>query len=129
MSENIALNRSNFINDVLPQNNGYIILKFTADWCGPCKSIKSLVEEKTTDLPNTVKYYEINVDEHIDLFSFFKSKKMCKGIPALFAFKKGNLNFVPDHSVIGADIDEINNFFSLILTTNIQETNSTESHY
>tara|TARA_A100001015_G_scaffold308460_1_gene406130 strand:- start:2424 stop:2813 length:390 start_codon:yes stop_codon:yes gene_type:complete len=129
MSENSILNRTNFINDVLPQNTGYIILKFTADWCGPCKSIKSLVEEKTRDLPNTVKYYEINVDENIDLFSFFKSKKMCKGIPALFAFKKGNLTFVPDHSVIGADGDEITKLFNLILTNAIQETNSTESHY
>ena len=129
MSDNSVLNRSNFINEILPQNNGYIILKFTADWCGPCKSIKSLVEEKTKDLPSTIKYYEIDVDEHIDLFSFFKSKKMCKGIPALFAFKKGNLTFVPDHSVLGADSDEITKLFNIILTNTIQETNSTESHY
>ena len=129
MSDNSVLNRSNFINEVLPQNTGYIILKFTANWCGPCKSIKLLVEEKTKDLPNTVKYYEIDVDENIDLFSFFKSKKMCKGIPALFAFKKGNLTFVPDHSVIGADSDEITKLFNIILTNTIQETNSTESHY
>jgi len=129
MSEKVLLNRSNFIDDVLPKNNGYIILKFTANWCGPCKSIKSLVEEKTKDLPDNVQYYEIDVDENIDLFSFFKSKKMCKGIPALFAFKKGNLTFVPDHSVIGADRDEITKLFDIILTNTIQETNSTESHY
>ena len=129
MSNSDILTRSNFIDELLPKNNGYIIIKFTADWCGPCKFIKSLVEEKTTDLPNTIKYYEINVDENIDLFSFFKSKRMCKGIPALFAFKKGNLSYAPDYSVIGADVDEINKFFDLILTTNIQETNSTESHY
>lgn len=129
MSEENNINRTKFINELLPNNNGYIILKFTADWCGPCKSIKSLVEEKTKNLPANVQYYEIDVDENIDLFSFFKSKKMCKGIPALFAFKKGNLTFVPDHSVIGADIDEITKLFDLILTNAIQESNSTESHY
>ena len=67
----ILITISNFIDDVLPKNNGYIILKFTADWCAPCKSIKSLVEEKTKDLPTNVQYYEIDVDENIDLFSYF----------------------------------------------------------
>jgi thioredoxin 1 len=129
MSEQDNITRKQFIDEILPNNNGYIILKFTADWCGPCKSIKSLVEEKTKDLPSTIKYYEIDVDENIDLFSFFKSKKMCKGIPALFAFKKGNCTYIADHSVIGADSDEINKFFDIILTTNIQQTNTTESHY
>ena len=129
MSEQNNINRTNFIDEILPNNNGYIILKFTADWCGPCKSIKSLVEEKTKDLPSNVQYYEIDVDDNIDLFSFFKSKKLCRGIPALFAFKKGNYNYIPDHSVIGADSGEINKFFDLILTNNIQEINSTESHY
>ena len=54
---------------------------------------------------------------------------MCKGIPVLFAFRKGNLTFVPDHSVIGADSDEITKLFDIILTNIIEETNSTEAHY
>ena len=129
MSEQYNINRTIFIDEILPNNNGYIILKFTADWCGPCKSIKSLVEEKTKNLPSNVQYYEIDIDDNIDLFSFFKSKKMCRGIPALLAFKKGNCTYVPDYSVIGADNNEISKFFDLILTNTIQETNYTESHY
>lgn len=129
MSEQHNINRTTFIDEILPNNTGYIILKFTADWCGPCKSIKSLVEENTKKLPSNVQYYEIDIADNIDLFSFFKSKKMCRGIPALFAFKKGNCNYVPDYSVIGADSDEISKFFDLILTNAIQKANSTESHY
>ena len=128
MSKPINVTEADF--EELVENSSIpVMVDFWADWCGPCKSIKSLVEEKTKDLPSTIKYYEIDVDEHIDLFSFFKSKKMCKGIPALFAFKKGNLTFVPDHSVLGADSDEITKLFNIILTNTIQETNSTESHY
>ena len=70
MSEENNINRTKFINELLPNNNGYIILKFTADWCGPCKSIKGLIEEKTKNLPANVQYYEIDVDE----------KKSCKRV-------------------------------------------------
>ena len=32
-----------------------IIIKFTADWCAPCKGIKNLVEELVKELPESIK--------------------------------------------------------------------------
>ena len=79
MSEENNINRTKFINEILPSNNGYIILKFTADWCGPCKSIKSLVEEKTKNLPANVQYYEIDVIlsmKHSDIYTMNRANNM-----------------------------------------------------
>ena len=36
---------------------------------------------------------------------------MMKGIPTLMAYKKGSTSFVPDDSISGADIGEVNAFF------------------
>ena len=40
----IELNRKQF-QQLLEVNPGYIIIKFTAEWCNPCKKIKADVEK------------------------------------------------------------------------------------
>jgi hypothetical protein len=42
---------------------------------------------------------------------------MLNGIPTILVFKKDNISFVPDHSVVGANIAEINNIFNLFSST------------
>ena len=88
-----------------------IILKFTADWCAPCQGIKSLVDELVESLPDSIKFFEINVDESIELYAKFKSKKMVNGIPALLAWKPENLTFIPTFVVIGGNESEVQKFF------------------
>jgi len=97
---------------LLSENRGVMIFKYTADWCKPCQMIKTEVDahfEKITG-PN-VFCFEVNIDECFDLFAFMKTKKMMKGIPTLMAYKKGNTSFVPDDSISGADIGDVNSFF------------------
>ena len=91
-----------------------LIIKFTADWCGPCKGIKGLVDELLKDLPETIKFIEIDVDESLELFAKFKSKKMVNGIPAILGFKGGSKEhwFIPDDCVLGGNKEEIKKFFA-----------------
>lgn len=103
--------RNDFLK-LLNENKGVMIFKYTADWCKPCQMIKTEVDahfEKITG-PN-VFCFEVNIDECFDLFAFMKTKKMMKGIPTLMAYKKGNTSFVPDDSISGADIGDVNSFF------------------
>ena len=93
-------------------NPGLILIKFTADWCGLCKKIKPLVDQYLKELPeDKVHYYEIDIDEHLDVYAFLKNKKMVNGIPALLAWEPENTTFIPTFVVIGGNENEVTKFF------------------
>ena len=90
-----------------------IIIKFTADWCVPCKNIKSITQQFCNDLPSSIKFIEIDIDESLELYVFLKNKKMVNGIPAILAYypvEKDNF-YVPDDSCLGGNIDNVKTFF------------------
>lgn len=93
--------------------NQIIIIKFTASWCAPCQGIKPVVEKYLKELPDSIKFIEIDVDDSIELYSFMKTKKMLNGIPAILAFYPGikDIPYVPDDSVLGGNKNEVENFF------------------
>ena len=97
--------------ELLKENQGIVILKFTASWCGPCSRIESTIQQNLKKLPKNVDFHVIDIDENIELYSFFKNKKMLNGIPALLAFYTGNFSYIPNDVVIGANIVELNLFF------------------
>ncbi len=114
----------NFINN----NKDIVILKFSADWCGPCQTIKPYIEESIQNLESfmkenktnkNVKFCEVIVDDYFDIYSTLKQKKMVKGIPHIMCYfgkkNKDRLHYyISDLSVSGTDKNEINNFFNLI---------------
>jgi thioredoxin-like negative regulator of GroEL len=100
-----------FLHKLLPNNPGIIVLKFGADWCGPCKIINDAVHGFFASSPPEVVCADINIDFSPKLYSFLRSKKMVNGIPVLLCYKKGNLNWIPDDSVVGADPTELHRFF------------------
>jgi hypothetical protein len=54
---------------------------------------------------------DIDVDQSIDFYSFLKSKKMVNGIPVILCYKKGNVTFIPDDTITGADPVQLDLFF------------------
>jgi thiol-disulfide isomerase/thioredoxin len=103
-------NRDEFIK-LLQKNPGLVIIKFGATWCGPCKRIKPVLDGFFLTSPDNVICCDIDVDESFDLYSYFKSKKMVNGIPVILCYKKGNISFIPDDSIVGADPVELDKFF------------------
>lgn len=99
----------------LKYNPGVIIVKFGAEWCGPCAMIHDLVYKNFSKMPEKALCADINIDNNYDLYSFLKSRRMIDGIPAMFVYKKGNESYVPDDMVVGADNYEVNSFFERCL--------------
>lgn len=102
--------RDHFIR-LLENNPGLVILKLGATWCGPCRTIKPVVDAFFASSPENVVCCEVDVDESSDLYLYFKGKRMVNGIPALLCFKKGNTSYIPDDSVTGSDPVGLDNFF------------------
>lgn len=97
--------------EILQNNPGVIIIKFGAEWCGPCKQIEQLVFDSFSRMPNNVQCIIVDIDICFDIYSFLKTKKMINGVPALLCYYKNNLNYIPDDVVIGANKLQLNLFF------------------
>lgn len=96
-----------------------VILKFGATWCKPCCAIKSFLNGIVKRLPVNVKFYEIDIDESVELYLAFKSKKMIKGVPTMLAFRGDSENdvwYTPDELVRGTDEGAISCFFESVST-------------
>jgi thiol:disulfide interchange protein len=95
------------------KHNKHTILKLTADWCRPCKSIKDLAVQQVANLSESaIECYEVNVDDSIDFYAFMKQKRMVNGIPVFLFYKSGNTEYIPDDSVTGASPPDIVAFFA-----------------
>jgi len=97
---------------LLQHNQGLIILKLGSSWCGPCKLIEKSVHGFFASSPPEVVCADIDVDKSFDFYSFLKSKKMVNGIPVLLCYKKGNLTYIPDDIITGADPQGLHQFFT-----------------
>lgn len=103
-----------FIKEKCKKQN--VIVKFTADWCGPCKIIKNYCLNKFDELDGEENFcIEVDVDNSFDIYAFLKQKKMIQGIPTLFLYKKGKDNYIPDSLVSGTEVKELDYFFNIVM--------------
>ena len=110
------INSRNDLNPLLENNPGLLILKFGADWCGPCKLIEEDVNKFFNTMPNNVQCGILDIDECFDLYAFLKSKKVINTIPAILCYKKHNLSTIaPDHIHMSSDKNELRDFMNICL--------------
>lgn len=113
--EPVVLTREEF-ETALTENRkkGYgTIIKFTATWCGPCKTIKSLVNTLVSEIPEGCKLacYEVDVDESFELYAIMKRNRMVNGIPTLLYYSAANTTARSDDSISGSNEQGIRGFF------------------
>jgi thiol-disulfide isomerase/thioredoxin len=99
---------------VFENNNGIVILKLTAKWCGPCKNIAQITKQYYDKMPYSVVLYEIDIDDVYGekLYMVLKRKRIVNGIPSMLCFTVGNNDiFGPDYISIGANPVEIETLF------------------
>lgn len=101
--------------DFLKENPGFIVVKFGAEWCGPCKKIHHEVNDFFSRCPNHVICCDIDIDNSFDLYAYLKSKKMANGIPIIMIWKKGSIEYIPDYTYIGSDKEGLANFVNTML--------------
>tara|TARA_B100000900_G_scaffold383273_1_gene371064 strand:+ start:146 stop:541 length:396 start_codon:yes stop_codon:yes gene_type:complete len=129
--ENITLeNREDLTTLLNTSKYEYIILKFKAIWCKPCKVIKSYVDQcvnnKIKELnekgkKNVFLFIEVDIDECFDLYSYLKKMKRLNGVPSILFYSKSvyeniedEYKYIPQMSISGIQENRIKKLFDLI---------------
>ena len=94
----IEINKENFQEELI-NSNKKVLADFNAEWCGPCKMLKPIIDEIAEE-NDKVKVVSINIDDEEEL----AEKYNISSIPCLILFVQGkelkrNVGFISKNEI------------------------------
>ena len=92
---------SNF-NDII-QSETPVLVDFFAEWCGPCKMMKPILEDLKAKMGENVRIIKIDVDKNPAIAAQYR----IQGVPTLMVFKQGQSKWRQSGVLSAADLQKV----------------------